>query len=238
MSDRSPRPYVLINMAMTADAKIATTDRSITTFGSARDLAHLYALRATADAILCGARTIEETGATLGNGPDPTGRLRKKRLRNGLTEYPLRVVVSGSASLSSKATLWKTKTAPIIVLTSSRAPAAARKRLTALADAVWTNRGTSVDLKSALERLHSERGVRRLLCEGGGQLNGALFAADLVDEIHLTVCPLLFGGRSAPSIFDGPGFDRLTNATRWHQTSSRRVGDELFVVFRRGGSDQ
>jgi riboflavin-specific deaminase-like protein len=233
MSARTPRPFVLVNMAMTADAKIATADRSITTFGSARDLAHLYALRATADALLCGARTIEETGATLGNGPDPTGRVRKLRVKNGLPEYPLRVVVSGSASLSSKAGLWKTKTAPIIVLTSSRAPAAARKRLATLADAVWTSRGKSVDLKGALERLHSERGVRRLLCEGGGQLNGALFAADLVDEIHLTVCPLLFGGRSAPSIFDGDGFAQLSKATRWQQTSSRRVGDELFLVFRR-----
>ena len=56
---RTPKmPFVFINMAVTADGKIATANRAVHSFGSARDLEHLYELRATADAILCGARTV------------------------------------------------------------------------------------------------------------------------------------------------------------------------------------
>ena len=59
-SSRAPRqrPIVAINLAMTADAKIATANRALTSFGSATDHAHLYALRATADAVMTGAGTI------------------------------------------------------------------------------------------------------------------------------------------------------------------------------------
>jgi len=70
------RPFVLLNMAMTADGKIATANRAVTTFGSPRDLRHLYELRATADAVMAGARTIEETKAKLGPGGARYQRLR------------------------------------------------------------------------------------------------------------------------------------------------------------------
>ena len=118
MSHASERPFVLVNMAMTADGKIATANRAVTTFGSARDARHLYELRATADAILCGARTVEESGATLGNGGEVH---RRARLRRGLSEYPLRVIASGSGSLSATAKIWENDFSPIIVLAGSQA---------------------------------------------------------------------------------------------------------------------
>ena len=64
----SSLPFVFINMAVSADGKIATANRAVHSFGSKKDLHHLYELRATADAIICGARTIEISEATLGNG--------------------------------------------------------------------------------------------------------------------------------------------------------------------------
>jgi riboflavin biosynthesis pyrimidine reductase len=70
-----------------------------------------------------------------------------------------------------------------------------------------------------------------LLCEGGGELNGALFRAGLVDELHLTVCPKIFGGRAAPTIADASGVSRLVNATHLELKSMKRVGDELFLVY-------
>ena len=80
-------------MAMTADGKIATANRAVHSFGSARDLAHLYGLRATVDAVMCGARTIEISQSILGTGGE---KFRQRRLKNGLAEYNLRVIVSGS----------------------------------------------------------------------------------------------------------------------------------------------
>ena len=95
----SKLPFVFINMAISADGKIATANRAVHSFGSPRDLQHLYELRATADAVLCGARTVEISQATLGNGGEKFRRLRLKHQRS---EYPLRVIVSGSGSIRSR----------------------------------------------------------------------------------------------------------------------------------------
>jgi riboflavin biosynthesis pyrimidine reductase len=71
-----------------------------------------------------------------------------------------------------------------------------------------------------------------LLCEGGGDLNDALFRAGLVNEVHLTACPKIFGGVRAPTIAEGRGVLKLGNATMLTLKSMKRIGDELFVVYR------
>src|SRR5690349_20379467 len=98
MTNKRPvdRPFVFINMAMTADAKIATANRAISSFGSKRDQEHLYELRATANAVMAGARTVDSNEIKLGPGG---ARFRQLRLCNGLAEFNLRVVVSGSGTI-------------------------------------------------------------------------------------------------------------------------------------------
>jgi riboflavin biosynthesis pyrimidine reductase len=70
------------------------------------------------------------------------------------------------------------------------------------------------------------------LCEGGGELNAALFRADLVDELHLTVCPRVFGGAAAPTIAGGLGARTLAEAARLELRSAKRAGAEMFLVYR------
>jgi 2,5-diamino-6-(ribosylamino)-4(3H)-pyrimidinone 5'-phosphate reductase len=226
----APLPFVLINMAMSADGKIATANRAVATFSSARDHDHLYELRATADAVMSGARTVDLNHYTLGSG---TERFRKIRLRRGLAECHLRVLVSGSGSINPDAELFRHKFSPILVLTSERAPAAALKQLRTVATEVKICGDREVDFSAALRWLRAEWNVQRLLCEGGGELNDALFRAGLVDELHLTLCPRVIGGRQAPTIADGLGFPHLSEAFPLQLASSKRVGDELFCVFRR-----
>src|SRR5580658_1998202 len=96
----SKLPFVSINMAMTADGKIATANRAVHSFGSTQDQENLYELRAQADAVMCGARTVEISQATLGNGGE---RFRRRRIKNGLAEFPLRIIVSGSGSIDPTA---------------------------------------------------------------------------------------------------------------------------------------
>jgi 2,5-diamino-6-(ribosylamino)-4(3H)-pyrimidinone 5'-phosphate reductase len=217
-------------MAMSADGKIATANRVVSTFSSARDHDHLYALRATADAVMSGARTVDLNNYTLGPGAE---RFRKLRLKRGLAEYNLRVIVSGSGSVNPSAAIFQYRFSPILVLTSKRAPAAALTKLRAVSDAVKVTGNDEVDLANALRWLRREWNVKHLLCEGGGELNDALFRAGLVDELHLTICPRVIGGRHAPTIADGFGFGSLPDAFSMRLRSAKRVGDELFCVFSR-----
>jgi len=228
---QSPKlPFVLVNLAMTADAKIATANRAVHSFGSARDRAHLYELRATADAVMCGARTVEISRSILGTGG---GKFRKQRLKHGLAEYNLRVIVSGSGSLDPDTEIFKNHFSPIIVLTTERVPPKKLIQLRRLAGEVKICGKTEINFPTALRWLRTKWGVKRLLCEGGGELNAALFRAGLVDEINLTLCPKIFGGRTAPTMADGLGIPRLAEATDFNITSIRRFDGELFTVFSR-----
>ena len=217
-------------MAMTADGKIATANRAVHTFGSARDLRHLYELRATADAIICGARTVEISESILGNGGE-TFRIR--RLKNGLADFPLRVIVSGSGTIDPAAKIFQKRFSPIIVLTTERASEKKLKLLRPPAEEVKVFGETEIDFAAALRWLRAKKNVHRLLCEGGGELNDALFRAGLVGEIHLTICPKIFGGRTAPTIADGAGFPKLALAEKFQLSSARNFKGELFTVFSR-----
>jgi riboflavin biosynthesis pyrimidine reductase len=90
-----------------------------------------------------------------------------------------------------------------------------------------------LNFPAALRWLRKTHGVKRLLCEGGGELNAALFHAGLVDELHLTICPVVFGGRSAPTLATGPDVEHLAKATRLSLATMKKAGAELFLVFSR-----
>jgi riboflavin-specific deaminase-like protein len=224
-------PFVLINMAMTADGKIATANRAVSKFSSRRDFEHLLELRATADAVMSGARTVGQDEVNLGPGP---ARFRRLRLRNGLAEYNIRIVVSGTGSIDPRAAIFRYRPSPVIILASARASARKLNRLRAVADTVQVFGENEIDFPAAFEWLRRKWKVKRLLCEGGGELNGALFRDGLVNELHLTVCPTILGGRAAPTIADGSVGLRLSAATRLVLKSMKRAGDELFLVYEAG----
>jgi len=125
--------------------------------------------------------------------------------------------------------------APLLILTTRRASATLLKQLRTLADEVKICGRSEINFRTALRWLKRHWGVNRLLCEGGGDLNDALFRAGLVDELHLTVSPKIFGGRTAPTIAEGLGVTQLARAARFELISARRVGPEMFLVYRRAG---
>jgi riboflavin-specific deaminase-like protein len=229
---RDSRPFVLVNMAMTADGKIATANRAISTFTSARDHEHLLELRATADAVMSGARTVDSAKINLGPGGK---KFQRRRLKRGLAEFNLRIIVTGSGSVNPAAEIFKHRFSPILILTTRRASPPRLKCLRTLADEVQLCGRNEINFRAALRWLQRHWGVNRLLCEGGGDLNDALFRAGLVDELHLTVSPKIFGGRTAPTIAEGLGFLRLADCAQLTLKSARRVGDEMFMVYRRAG---
>ncbi len=222
-------PFVYVNFAITADGKIAPANRVFKPFSSKADQDLLMDLRTRADAVMAGARTVDRYPVNLGPGAK---RRREKRKRLGLSEYNLRVVVSGSGTLDPKAEIFKHRFSPIVVLVSDRISDRNLRKLQSLADEVKVCGRNEIDFVKALRWLREKWKVKRLLCEGGGALNEALFRAGVVDELYLTISPVIFGGRDAPTIADGKGIDHLADATRLTLKSYRRIGDELFLVFK------
>jgi riboflavin-specific deaminase-like protein len=226
-------PFVFVNVAMTADGKIAPANRHFQPFGGARDREHLLELRAVADAVMSGARTIDLDRINLGPGP---ARYRRRRLRHGLAEYNLRIVVSGAGTVDPKAEIFKHRFSPIIVLTTDRITRTRWAALRSVADEIKICGAKEIDFSRALRWLRQKWKVKRLLCEGGGELNAALFAADLVDEINITLCPIVLGGRGAPTLADGAGVTKLADAAHFRLVSTRRVDTGMFLVYRRNGA--
>jgi 2,5-diamino-6-(ribosylamino)-4(3H)-pyrimidinone 5'-phosphate reductase len=222
-------PFVFINVATTADGKLAPANRKFVPFSSRRDQQLLLELRTRADAVMAGARTIDLMPVKLGPGP---AKYRRMRLKNGLAEYNLRVVVSGSGTLDPRAEIFRHHFSPVIVLVSGRAPEHRLRKLREVADEVAIFGDDGLDFVAALRWLRKKWKVKRLLCEGGGEINGGLFRAGLVDQIYQTLCPLVFGGRDAPTMADGRGVESLAQATKVRLKSLKRVGDELFLVYR------
>ena len=228
MAAQGPLPFVFLNVATTADGKLAPASRHFIPFSSKRDQEHLLELRATADAVISGARTVDLNPVKLGPGG---AKYRRQRLERGLTENNLRIIVSGTGTINPRAEIFKHRFSPIIILTTERAGTAKLKRLRALSDEVKVCGDQELDFNFAFRWLREQWRVKRLLCEGGGEVNGALFRAGLVNEIHLTLSPVIFGGRNAPTMADGEGVEKLADATRLKIKSLKRVGDELFLVY-------
>jgi 2,5-diamino-6-(ribosylamino)-4(3H)-pyrimidinone 5'-phosphate reductase len=228
---RASLPFVFLNAAMTADGKLATANRQAASFSSRLDQQHLFELRATADAVMSGARTVDLGPVTLGPGP---AKYRRLRLKRGLSEFNLRIIVSRAGTVNPKARIFQERFSPIIVLTTRRASARRLRELRAVADVVRVCGAREIDFERALRWLRRQWKVTRLLCEGGGEVNDALFRAGLVREVHVTVCSIIYGGRRAPTLADGLGARSLWRATALTLKSARRRGQELFLVYSAG----
>lgn len=191
---RSGRPWVVANMIATLDGEIAVSGRS-GPLGGPADKAAFMALRSVPDVIVVGAGT----AAAERYGPVRLAdAVQDRRRRRGQAPVPRLVLVSASARIDPELPLFDGP-API-VLTTTDAP---RDRVDALAELAEVHRfGTgSVDLAAAFAELYAG-GARVALTEGGPTLLGHIAAADLLDELALTIAPLLVGG-TGPGIVAG-----------------------------------
>ncbi|MFN7138257.1 MAG: RibD family protein [Limisphaerales bacterium] len=221
-------PFTFLNIAMTADGKIAPANRQFIPIGSKRDYQLLLELRATADAVMSGARTVNAFPINMGPGGKKYRDLRRK---SGLSENNLRIIVSGSGSIDPDAEIFKHRFSPIIILTTERASKSKLNCLKNLGAEIKVCGEETLEFTEALRWLRKEWEVKRLLSEGGGEVNDALFRAHLVNEVYLTLCPFVFGGRNAPTLADGLGVQKLADATRLKMKGMQRVGDELYLRY-------
>jgi riboflavin-specific deaminase-like protein len=176
------RPLVALNMIASVDGRIAISGRSAP-LSSPADRALFHALRARSDAVMVAAGTLraERYGPTIRNE-----QTRAQRAARGEREQPFAVVVTRTVDLDPELPLLRDPDSHVVIVTASD-----RELQPCAAQIEYIRAAT---LEEALLELASRHGVRRIICEGGPFLNASLAAESLIDELFLSVSPLLVGG--------------------------------------------
>jgi len=226
-STKLPRPFVTANFALTWDARISTRKGTPSDFSSPRDKRRLIEIRADCDAILASAKTISADNMTMGL-PDPA--LRRARLQRGQGEYPLRVLLTNTGRIDPALLIFTKDFSRIVIFSTTRMPARTRTTLADRAD-LWLHESSTVNLPAMLATLRTDYGVKRLVCEGGAQVFRSLLAAGLVDELHVTLAPRIFGGHTAPTLTSLAG-DFLSKSVALKLRATGIVGGECFLRYR------
>jgi len=198
------RPFIFINVAMTADGKIDTVQRKGATISSQRDKNRVDQVRAEADAVMVGGRTLLDEDPKL---TVKSEALREERVKRGLTPNPIKVGIVSEIRDESLSKFLHEGGARIVIFTTSRTSKDNLVSLRSQNVEVFVHEGGRVDLKQAMQTL-KKIGIERLMVEGGATLNFEMVKLGLVDEISMYVAPMIFGGEDAPTMAAGSGFER------------------------------
>jgi riboflavin biosynthesis pyrimidine reductase len=216
------RPWLMVNMIASADGGTSVDGRS-GGLGGPADKQVFAAIRAVADVVLVAAGTVR---AERYGPPRPSADVRRRRRARGQSEVPRIAIVTRSLDLDLTTPLFTDADAPPYLLVPEDVAAARLEQVAERATVLRCGEHT-VSLTLALEALHAE-GARVVLSEGGPSLNGALVAADLVDELCLTVSPTLVAGSSARIAHGDHGV-----LTRLHLRHVLEEGGSLFLRYTR-----
>lgn len=204
---------ILTNTAVSIDGRISTDHGRLVRFGSVEDAKKMSILRNGVDAVLVG-------GNSFRNYPYPLVP-NLKHIADGLRTKPLwNVVVSRSMNFTfTKEFLADSRIFPLFLTNKKDVPAGFPFPVVCC-DGDATPEWIVDTLK--------KKGITRLLIEGGGDLIFQFLKSGLVDEMFLTLCPVIIGIKGAPSLADGKGFGKMTNLKLKDSSVSR---EEIFLHY-------
>lgn len=211
---------------MTADGKVTTKDFGPVDFTSREDKLHLFRKRALADAVLLGHTSLERDNVRLG----VPAELQELRTKRGQSRSPIRVIVSNRGRIDDRLKIFQSDVSPIIIFSTRRMPRKNQAALRNKATLHLTN-ASEVNLAEMLKTLRDQYKVRAVACEGGPTLFRSLLEQGLVDQLHLTIAPYLFGGAKAPTL---TGLSRkfFPKSVLCSLTQLHTIGEECFLTYR------
>jgi riboflavin biosynthesis pyrimidine reductase len=236
------RPSVVCHMMGTVDGRIQT-ERWTLSPAAERQYEAVHALH-RADAWMCGRETFQgdfleqPRAATFSRrgrvppgdfvSPGQTGRPR------GLTSAPPAYAIAVDAAGKLR---WESNAMRgdrLVVLTTGRAPSGYLADLRAKSISYLIGGRAQIDFAAVFRRLGRAFGIRKVMLEGGGKLNGSLLAAGLIDELSLLICPFADGSRALPTVFDAPEAALGKKATALRLLSAqRRPGGIVWLRYRK-----
>lgn len=213
------RPVVWINCAVSADGRLAYSGGRRARLSGPTDRERVHRLRAHSDGILVGATTVELD--------DPALRIDWELLGEPARTGPYRIVADSTGRTPRTARILD-GSAPTIVLTGRAGASAFPPSIPVIVAGE-----DRVDLGLALRRL-KERGLERLLVEGGGEIIASLLKAGLFDRWTVYVAPVVIGGRSAPCVVAGEDLPAEQSSLPLRLRSAERIDEGVLLTWEPG----
>jgi riboflavin-specific deaminase-like protein len=215
-SRESMRPYVVLNMVQSADGKAAIGGKA-SGLGTDIDRGVMRTLRSRTDAVMVGGGTVRAERLSLSLDAEDTRAV------------PRAVILTNSGDLPLGKKLVRDSRQDVLVLLPEGAENGAEERLARPTETrrVSATESGEIDVGRALEILKADYGVNVLLCEGGPTLNRALMNDDLVDELFLTIAPVLVGAQNT----EGPRSPSQRPLRSLRLISSQVAADEMFLRY-------
>ncbi len=209
--------YIFSNLATSVDGKIATHSLAHFPLGTPYDRKLMHILRKKSDAVLMGASTLRAFKGPL------LSRFSKKQ--------PINIILSSELKgISSKWKFFTEKSTKKIIFTTRKAPKNKIKAFQKICDVFILNSkpSTSQQIIGYLKRLK----IKTLLVEGGGNVMWDFVSQNLIDKYYVTLTPRILGGKNAPTLVDGIGFEpeRVLNLKL---VSCRKIGHEIYLIYKK-----
>ena len=185
---------------------------------SRKDLIRLHKLRSNVDAILVGKKTVSRD--------NPLLTVRYTKGKN-----PTRIILDSKGTISNNSKVIQTcNVIPTIIVVSKNITKSNLERLEKLPVEIIIAGETYVSLKLLLKKLYAKK-IKKILVEGGGTVHWEFVKNNLFDEMILTVCPFLIGGKESTPFINGTGFSKITESPSLCLKSARRLENHLVLHY-------
>lgn len=211
--------YVILNAAMSIDGKISTRGND-SSFSSKIDWIRVHKLRSSVDGIVVGISTVLEDNPML-----------NVRYHSRGTKYPVRIIIDSKARIPLNSRIIRSsKKIQTIVGTTRNAPT---RKITSLEKAgvqVLFSGNRKVNIKNLFQQLEN-LGLKRILVEGGGEINWSVLKKGLASELIVTISPVVVGGRNAKTLVEGDGISSITKGIKLKLTRTLINNNNEIVLF-------
>jgi 2,5-diamino-6-(ribosylamino)-4(3H)-pyrimidinone 5'-phosphate reductase len=218
------RPFVHVNVAMSADGKLSTRERRQVKISGSSDFSRVDRIKAESDAVMVG------IGTVLADDPSLTVKSPvAERRACGKDANPVRIIIDSRARTPTDAAILHKGPGERIIACSHRAETANKEALSRYARIIVAGE-KEVDLPLLLSEL-SAMGIRTLMVEGGGTLIWSFFREGLVDKLTCYVGNMVIGGEGAPTLAEGDGFIHESDFIRLSLYGFERMDSGILLTW-------
>jgi len=211
--------YVILNAAISIDGKISTR-KNDSAISSKLDLVRIHKLRSTVDGIMIGISTVLEDDPMLNVRYSTTG------MKN-----PTRIIIDSKARIPLNSRIIdSSKKIQTIIAVTHNASSRKIKEIQKKGAQVLVYGNGKVNLRNLFQQLE-KMGLKKMIVEGGGEINWSVLKLGLVNELVVTISPVIIGGRDAKTLVEGKGFTNISDGIKMKLSNTIIQNKNEIVLF-------